>query len=126
MKSLNKLTPTAIKTLNTIKEMLDFKPCTCSYVADEMGMTTSYVRECLSTLHRAGLTHISGWLKETHGVSAMYRLGAGADVRKPLPKNIKPHGPHKIVVKVVQEPIIWGFCPVHAAFYGARNESLPR
>ena len=115
MKRLTNLTRTAQRTLNTIKDMLEYKPSTCAYIAEELDMTASYVRECLSTLYKAGQTHIVGWQKEPHGVSAMYSLGSGIDAERIL---VRKNRANKSVIKSLPVIVPIVPCPVHAAFFG--------
>ena len=62
-----------------IKMLMD--GCTAYNICDETGLHVVTVQSYLRALHKEGVIHITGWVKNSRGVDAthIYKLGIGED-----------------------------------------------
>jgi DNA-binding transcriptional regulator LsrR (DeoR family) len=62
-----------------IKMLMD--GCTCYTISDETGLHIVTVQSYLRAMHKEGVVHIMGWVKNSRGVDSthIYKLGIGQD-----------------------------------------------
>ena len=62
-----------------IKMLMD--GCTCYTIRDETGLHIVTVQSYLRAMHKEGVVHIMGWVKNSRGVDSthIYKLGIGQD-----------------------------------------------
>lgn len=66
-------------------QALQYRPRRANDVATAAGVTVDYARDKLAEMHKAGLIHISDWVKVGRQTVKVYSAGAGVDKKKPRP-----------------------------------------